>query len=139
MLSHLSLKRIYDWVSKRSFIEILKYVLVSAGGYIYIVVFMYIFIDLLKINKSLSYFSIYLFAYLFDYLLTLRFIFQREHKNILLIKYVLYLAIFFILNNVFYNTMIFLNVHYMVSTITTTLILFPLRFLSFKFVIFIDS
>lgn len=136
VLSNRYAKRIYDLISKKSLGEIVRYILVSIGGYLSVLLSMYIFVDLLKSNKSLSYFGIYLFAYLFDYLLTLKYVFQKEHKHSSLLKYVIYLVVFFLLNNLLYNLMIYLNVHYLISTITVMAILFPLRFSTIKYVIF---
>lgn len=136
VLSNHYIKRICDLISKKSLAEIARYILVSLGGYLSVVFSMYIFVDLLKNSKSLSYFGIYLFAYLFDYLLTLKYVFQKEHKHSLLLKYVIYLGVFFVLNNLLYNLMIYLNIHYLISTITVMAILFPLRFSTIKYVIF---
>lgn len=130
------MKKISGLISKKSLAEIAKYILVSLGGYLFVTLSMYIFVDLLKFNKSLSYFGVYIFAYLFDYLLTLKYVFQKEHKHILLLKYATYLVVFFVLNNLIYNLMIYLDIHYMLSTITVMAILFPLRFSTIKYVIF---
>jgi putative flippase GtrA len=128
---------IYNKFSHKSLFEIIKYIFVSIGGYFYVLILMYVFIDLLRLNKSLSYFFVYLFAYIFDYLLTLKYVFQKEHKKSILLRYGLYLVSFFIINNLLYNTLIYFNIYYMLSTILVILILFPLRFLTMKLIIFI--
>jgi putative flippase GtrA len=131
------IQRLFNKISNKSILEIIKYIFVGLGGYIYVLILMYIFIDLLRLSKSLSYFFIYLLAYVFDYLLTLKYVFQKKHKSIILLKYGIYLIVFFILNNALFNTLIYFNIYYMLSTIIVILILFPLRFFTMKLIIFI--
>lgn len=130
------IKKIRDWISARSFFEIVKYVLLSIGGYVYVVVCLYVFVDWLGFNESISYMGIYFFAYLFDYYLTLRLIFHKEHKTLVLIKYIVYLGVFFALNNLLFNGFLWLDMHYVVASVAVIAILFPLRFIAVKFVVF---
>lgn len=136
MLSIPLFKKIHDWLSQRSFVEIVKYILLSAGGYIYVVVSLFVFVDFFGFNERVSYFVIYFLAYLFDYVLTMRFIFQKEHRSIVLLKYLIYLGIFFLLNNMLYGSVLYFGVHYVIASVFVIMILFPLRFLTIKFVVF---
>jgi putative flippase GtrA len=117
-------------------VEIVKYILLSAGGYIYVVVSLFVFVDFFEFNERVSYFMIYFLAYLFDYVLTMRFIFQKEHRNIVLLKYLIYLGIFFLLNNMLYGSILYFGTHYVIASVFVIMILFPLRFLTIKFVVF---
>jgi putative flippase GtrA len=79
---------------------------------------------------------IYLFAYMFDYYLTLKFVFNKEHKSPALIRYVLYLVSFYVLNNLLFNGFLWLNINHLIASMFVIAILFPLRFFVNKFLVF---
>lgn len=135
MRSHPYLKKICNWILQKSFMEIVKYIFVSVVGYLYVLGFLYIFVGFLNFNESFSYFVVYLSAYVFDYILTLKLVFKKEHKSTVLIKYLIYLSLFFAFNNFLYNVALYFNIHYIASSVIVIMILFPLRFFTLKFIV----
>jgi putative flippase GtrA len=136
MQSIVNPQKIFMHFSKKTIGEILRYILVSLGGYIFIFFFLYLLINILKLNKSIAYFVIYAFVYLFDYLITLKYVFRRRHKNTIILKYFLQLATFFLLNNLLFNSLIYFGIQYMIATVVVIIILFPIRFFTKKFIVY---
>jgi putative flippase GtrA len=117
-------------------IELLKYICVSIGGYISLFIILYALIDLAHVNKRVAYFLVYAVFYFINYILNLSYIFKSRHSNKKAMKYMIYILIFFTLNNAIYNTILFTGISYKYAVIITMGILFPLRFLSSKFIIY---
>ena len=116
-----------------------KYTTASVVSFVSIFALMFIFVDILKIGLRVSYFIIYIFAYIADYLINLKIIFLKTHNMKTVKKYLLQLPIFFVLRNVLFNfftLFAFFKVNYILSTILVVAILFPLRFLVQKNIIY---
>lgn len=116
--------------------QIKRYVLISLFSYIYIFGMLYLMIDIWKFNKTLSFLLVYGFAYLFLYTVQLKYLFNTQHKNNKLFKFILSILLFYIMSNVFYNLFLFLNINYLVATVFTILLLFPIRFLVLRNIVY---
>lgn len=112
------------------------YVAVSLAAYALVFSLMFVFVDVAGLGKSLAFFITYAIAYVFDYVSNLRVVFRREHSRERLVKYVVYLAVFFGLANGLFYVVSLLHLHYLLETFITLATLFPLRFLTLRFVVF---
>jgi len=113
-----------------------KYALVSFFSYGFVFLGLFVFIDLLKINKSVSFFIVYLLAYAMLYFVQLKYLFQQEHDHGKLVKFLLHIGFFFVCNNLLFNLLVWIGFHYILATVINIAILFPLRYLSSKLLVF---
>lgn len=97
---------------------------------------MFLFVDVFGLNRRLAFFFTYLIAYIFDYIANCRAVFRREHSHHRLLGYIAYLAVFFGLANALFHVLGYLGVHYLLETFLTLVILFPLRFVALRYVVF---
>ncbi|KKQ35707.1 MAG: GtrA-like protein [candidate division WS6 bacterium GW2011_GWA2_37_6] len=116
--------------------ELIKYIFISVFGYVAVFICLYLLIDILGINERVSYFFIYVIFYVITYLLGVAFVFKTSHSNKKVFKFLIYIIIFFSLNNLIFNVILFSGLSYQIVVIITMFILFPLRFLSSKLVVY---
>ncbi len=129
----MTLKKI---LSKKNIQLFNKYILISFFGYGFVFSSLYIMIDLLGINKSISFLIVYGISYIILYSIQLRFLFKTEHNKKRLLKFIGSLIFFYLLANLFYNIGIQLEIQYLISTCLTIAILTPLRFIVSKQFVF---
>ena len=116
--------------------QVIRYVLISALMNVAVLVLMYIFVDLLGMNARLAFFLDYTIVYVAAYIFNLRYLFFKEHDWKKAMKYLIYLAVFFPLANVLFALLTYLKLHYLLATILTTAVLFPLRFFTNKYFVY---
>ncbi|MDP1822133.1 MAG: GtrA family protein [Archangium sp.] len=112
------------------------YVAVSLVAYGLVFCLMFLLVDVLGAGRSLAFLITYAIAYVFDYFSNLKVVFRREHSRSRLVKYVIYLATFFALANGLFYLAGYLKLHYLLETFLTLATLFPLRFLTLRYVVF---
>lgn len=113
-----------------------KYVALSLIGYGGIFLGLFVLVDLLKINKSLSFFIIYGLTYLYLYIIQLKFLFKSKHDFTKLLRFYGSLIFFYVLANIIFNAGLEINLNYLVSSALTIIILMPFRFVVSKFFVF---
>jgi len=113
--------------------DLAKYLSVSIGVYIYIILAIYLLVDYFEIDKVAAYVSIYMTAYIFEYMLTLRVVFKREHRWGKVIKFICYVAGFLVLSTYMYKALILVDVHYLLSALSVAIFLMPFRFYANKY------
>lgn len=116
--------------------EIIRYVVISILSYAYIFVSLFLMVNFLKINETISFMTVYGIAYLLLYSVQLKYLFKKEHNKHKLIRFCLTLLFFYGLANLIYNICIYNNVNYLISTILTIVLLFPLRFIVYKYFVY---
>jgi len=113
------------------------YIAVSVVGYGMIFGLMFLFVDVVGLERSFAFFLTYLFAYVFDYISNLMVVFRKGNSHQRLFCYLIYLIFFFFVGNVvFYAVVYFVKSHYLLETLLTMLILFPLRFFTLRYLVF---
>jgi putative flippase GtrA len=113
------------------------YIAVSVVGYGMIFGLMFLFVDVVGLERSFAFFMTYLFAYVFDYISNLMVVFRKGNSHQRLFCYLIYLIFFFFVGNVvFYAVVYFVKSHYLLETLLTMLILFPLRFFTLRYLVF---
>lgn len=105
-----------------------RYILLSALLYIYVFFLLWVLVDTLFMDSLLAYFIVYLSVYTLDYLLTLRWVFKKKHKKVIIIKYLIYLIAFLILNTLIYE-IISSYIYYLYAAFIVAILIFPLRYL----------
>ena len=123
-------------INKKTSKELIKYIGISVIGYGFVFISLYVLVDKLNVDKSVSFMIVYGFAYMLLYSVQLKFLFNKTHNKYNLIRFCVSLILFYILANIFYNISIYLEINYLISTIITVIILMPMRFLVSKFLVF---
>ena len=105
-----------------------RYILVSTLLYIYVFFLLWVLVDMLFMDSLLAYFIVYLSVYTLDYLLTLRWVFKKKHNKVIIIKYLIYLIAFLVLNTLIYE-IISSYIYYLYAAFIVAILIFPLRYL----------
>lgn len=113
-----------------------KYIFISLASYTFIFILMFILVDIFEIGKSISFFFVYALNYIFLYTIQLNFLFKTKHSSNKLRRFFIVIFIFYLITNLLYNLGLQLNLNYLVSTFLTIVLLFPLRFLVSKKIMF---
>lgn len=129
-------KKIHSHLSKENIYLISKYLGLSVAMYVSIFFVMYIAVDIIGVSEMPAYVTTYTFAYFADYLINLRYLFYRDHSWPTVVKYVFQILFFLGCGSFIFKMLITINIHYLVATLLTAILLFPLRFLAYKFIVF---
>jgi len=130
-----NIKKIF---SKENKIFFVKYLLISILGYLFIFLSLFILIDFLKMNKTISFLIVYAINYLFLYVVQLKYLFNTSHHKYKLIRFITFILFFYICANLIYNLGLMLHVNYLISTALTIVILMPFRLITSKLIVFKD-
>lgn len=117
--------------------HVTRYLLISILGYLYIFLTLYVLVTIIKIDKSIAFMSTYAIWYFLLYFIQLKLLFKTPHKKNKLVKFCVFLVIFYLIANLLYNIGIYLKLDYIISTVVTILILMPLRFIVSKYYVYI--
>jgi len=131
-----SANKIRSQLTKQNFYLAAKYLGVSVGMYALVFAMMYAFVDVVGISKLTSYVLTYIFAYVLDYLINLRYLFQRDHSWPTVFKYISHILFFLGCGSIVFKLLISLNVQYLAATLLTAIVLMPLRFFAHKLIVF---
>lgn len=115
---------------------ITKYITISLGSYLLVFSLLYLFIDVFLVDKSIAFLIAYGLNYLFLYYFQLHFLFGKNHNSKRLIRFVIYILIFYLLANVIFSIGLMLDFNYFLATAITIMILFPIRFIVSKIYVF---
>lgn len=116
--------------------EFYRYIIISIIGYSYVLLFLYLLIQIFDVNKSIAFLVSYGSWYIVLYYIQLRFLFKTNHEHKKLLKFIIYLFTFYILANSLFNLGLYFKLNYMLSTIITITILMPFRYIFSKYIIF---
>lgn len=107
---------------------LLRYGLVSLGGYSFAVLALFALTHVQWVDTRLSYALVYLFIYVFQYPITIFFIYRVQHKTSNLFKYALYLFLNWSLASTLFFVLSHFGLGIFQAFILVALIMFPLRF-----------
>lgn len=116
--------------------EIFRYIIISIISYVYVFFTLILFVNVFKVNESLSFMIVYGIAYLFLYSIQLKFLFKTEHDKYKLIRFCISLLFFYVIANILYNICIYFSINYIISTAITIIVLFPIRFIVSKYFVY---
>lgn len=112
---------------------LVKYVLISASVYIYILGTLFILVDLFNIKKLLAYVLVYATAYILEYTISLRFVFKEQHRWLKMIKFITYITAFLGISTLLFQVLLVFNIHYLIATLLVAFLLMPFRFFVNKY------
>jgi len=115
-----------------------RYVLISIVSYIFVFSGLYLLIDILLINQTWAYMIVYGVAYIFLYAVQLRYLFNTEHDNKKFVRFCLMIVSFYAISNLLFNVFIAIDIHYLIATAITVVILMPLRLIVSKLFVYKD-
>ncbi|SHG44933.1 hypothetical protein SAMN05444483_11269 [Salegentibacter echinorum] len=116
----------------------LKYLFISLISYLYTFSSLFFLIEKLNISKELTFAIVYGSAYLILYGVQLRFLFFKKHDSYKFFRYLGSIIFFYVNANLFYNIGLRLNLHYLLSTVLTIVILMPLRLMIYTLYVYKD-
>ncbi len=116
--------------------QVLRYGLVSVGGYLTVILLMYFCVNFFHIPKTGAFVLVYALVYVAQYFVNLRYLFGGVHAWSKVVKFVVHIFVFLIVGVWIFNVLIEWRVSYLLAAPLATITLFPLRFLSFKFLVF---
>ena len=128
-------KKILDKKNKKLAI---KYILLSLVSYSFVFVGIIFLVEFSGISETMSFIIIYAINYLFLYIAQNKYLFKTKHNPNKLIRFIIYLVVFYILAIILFNTGTKLGLQYLITTALTIIILFPLRLLILKKVVYKD-
>jgi len=128
-------KKILDKKNKKLAI---KYILLSLVSYGFVFVGIIFLVEFSGISETMSFIIIYAINYLFLYIAQNKYLFKTKHDPNKLIRFIIYLVVFYILAIILFNTGTKLGLQYLITTALTIIILFPLRLLILKKVVYKD-
>lgn len=115
------------------YLVLFKYLMTSVFVYIYILAAIYALVDFLQMDKVVAYITVYITAYVMEYTLTLRLVFNEQHRLSKVLKYLGYVAVFLGLSTLLYKLQISVGVYYLLATLLTAVVLMPVRFFVNKY------
>ncbi|MCA9376437.1 GtrA family protein [Candidatus Dojkabacteria bacterium] len=117
--------------------ELVKYFAISVVSYILVFILMYVMVDLLDQGTTFSFALTYGIAYVFVFISQLKFIFNQRYSHQALLKFIAHISVFYLLNNITFNFFTeVIKLPYMLALSANVALLFPLRFLSSKLLVF---
>lgn len=127
---------IFDTFLNSKFAQISKYILASVLMYIAVSGFLFLAVSVLNLPEVASYVVIYLVAYIIDYIINLKYIFSSKHNSWMILRYSSHVGFFYLINIGLFKLLLSFEVNYMLATWGIVILLFPLRYLSYKFFVY---
>lgn len=117
--------------------QFVKYALYAVFSYGLLFGGTYVATDILGIPANISYIIVITIVYVLEYVANTKFIFLKKQSMRNVKFFTLYIVIFWLLNNVFFNLMFeLLSIHYFVIIALNLVLLSPLRFFILRNYIF---
>jgi len=116
--------------------EFKKYIFISIISYIFIFLTIIFLVEIFKLDPLLSSLISYGIVYIFDYQITVKFVFRSKSSFQKILKYLFYLLFFYFLTNFCYKFILLLKINYIISLIINILFIFPLKFLVSKYLVY---
>lgn len=129
-------KKIHALIGKENTYQISKYLGISVAMYVSVFIMMYIAVDIIGISKMAAYVATYTLAYFANYIINLRYLYYRDHSWPTVVKYISHIFFFLVCGSFIFKMFITINIHYLIATLFTAILLLPLRFLAYKFLVF---
>ena len=134
---HVKLRKIIIAAFKMVNIEqINRYIIVSIFGYCLVLISMFLLVDILKMNKTTSFLSVYVIAYISVYFLNLNYVFMKSHNLRISLIYILNLLFFLGIGSVAFKFLNSCNLHYLLSTFLTSISLMFFKFLTYRYIVY---
>jgi putative flippase GtrA len=113
----------------RKHLAVVRYVATSVGVYVYVLAALFVLVDWLHVPEVPAYIAVYAGAYVMEYLATMRLVFAVQHRWAMVLKYVIYVSAFLLINTLLYAQLLRWDVHYMAAALLVAVLLMPARYL----------
>ncbi|SDH35809.1 GtrA family protein [Pseudomonas abietaniphila] len=117
-------------------LQLYKYITISGLSYAWVLSAMYFFVQIAHFPKQVSFVTTYALAYIFEYIVNLKYLYQKNHSIKTLVKFILQIAFFIAIGSIIFKGYCAMEIHYLISTLLTAGTLLPIRFIIQKFVVF---
>ncbi len=128
--------KVNRFLNKENKKYISRYIIISIVGYSIIFFGLYLFIDVLKVNKTISFLIVYAFNYMFLYMVQLKYLFMTNHNSKKMIRFLIYLFFSYLIATLLFFVLTSFNLQYLIATVLTVIILFPLKLFVLKKVVY---
>ena len=116
--------------------ETLRYIFVSISSYLLMLALMILFVDVVCLKSAYSFLVSYAILYIYDYISSLRYVFNKRHNTFKILLYICYLVVFYVIGNMTYIVLNKLDINYLIQTFLAMILTFPLKYLSLKHIVF---
>lgn len=116
----------------------LRYLAISIISYLYTLSGLFLLVEFLAINEVISFILVYGSTYLILYTVQLKYLFNKKHNKMKLIRYLMSIISFYILANVLYNLGLLLSFPYILSAVLGIGLIIPLRIIVYKYYVYKD-
>ena len=120
----------------KKYSKFLKYGLVSLVSYILIIVSIYLLVDVLKLKPQISYALVYFFVYIYSYVASIKFVFEVDHNNKKITKFIIATIIFWCVGTLIYSILIQLSIHHLVAVVINAIIFMPVKYIINKNIVY---
>lgn len=120
----------------KKYSKFIKYGLVSVVSYILIIVSIYLLVDVLKLKPQISYALVYLFVYIYSYVASIKFVFEVDHNNKKITKFIIATILFWFLGTLMYSILIQLSVHHLMAVVINAIIFMPVKYIINKNIVY---
>lgn len=120
----------------KKYSKFIKYGLVSVVSYILIIVSIYLLVDVLKLKPQISYALVYLFVYIYSYVASIKFVFEVDHNNKKITKFIIAIILFWFLGTLMYSILIQLSVHHLMAVVINAIIFMPVKYIINKNIVY---
>lgn len=108
---------------------LIKYGLVTISSYIFLLLSIYLLVDILMLSDNISYLIMTTLIYAGVYIANIKYVFKVKNKKIRITKYLVYLLIFWTLNNLLFNYFVeLLRIQYLLAAIMNIFLFGLIRF-----------
>lgn len=125
---------IKNLLSKETFIQVIKYGIVTLISYFFIIAFIYVLENYANWDEKISYAVALTVNYIGVYIGYNKFVFKTSHNIGMLKRFAVVLVASWIANNIFFALWLdIFSLHYTLAVILNTIVLGAFRFLAQKF------
>ncbi len=109
--------------------QMVRYGAVTVASYIILMSGTFFLVEFLKMSSTLSFFLVTTVVYIGVYFSNVKFVFNKASNKETIIKFILYLAVFWGLSNLFYSFLVHtLKIYYIYAMLCNVIILGLVRF-----------
>lgn len=132
-----NLLEMLQMLNKFNLRQIVIYGATSVFGYAFVMGSLWLLVEIFNLQVNASYAITYFFAYVLEYVLSVKVIFLTGYTTRSIVRYLAYIALMYGVNNLtFYVFTNLFKVEYKMAAILVILSLFPFKFLIQKYIVF---
>jgi len=119
--------------------QFFRYGLLSVTSYFMVIAGTFVMVEWVKVRESYSYMVVLALVYVFVFLANNCFVFQVKPTRIKAVKYLIFLAVFWLINSITFSIMVeYIGMEYFIAIIINIAVLGAFRFYINKKIIFVN-